>query len=115
MRLATILPGVVATSLSVMPSAAWSAPPVAGTLPDSHITVPLADLDLDTAAGMRMLERRLAMAARRACTVVSDTHVVDFHEALADCYHESLARAREQIHAARLAARLAMRSKANER
>ena len=71
--------------------------------PVISIAVTLKDLDLNSDSDQRTMDERIRNAGRRACAVVASTHLADFHETLADCYHDAIARAHAQVQSGWLA------------
>ena len=78
-----------------------AAPALAEEAPRSVAVVRVADLDLSSKAGVRLLDRRLVSAAREVCGTASDADLVGKNR-VAACRDEVLAEARAT--GARLAA-----------
>ncbi|WP_448582984.1 UrcA family protein [Thermaurantiacus sp.] len=70
-----------------------AAQPVLAT-PVAAVRVPIADLDLTTSAGVRLLDQRLERAARRVCGAPGLGMPLATSWAVQDCRRDALARAR---------------------
>lgn len=92
-------PILIALGSALVTAAAIKAAPALAQAPAAEVNVSLvrtADLKLDSAAGQRVLDRRLAAAARQVCGTASDADL-DGKNAVRHCRDEALTRARTAL------------------
>jgi UrcA family protein len=75
---------IIASSLNV-------AAAVAGPAPVATTTVSYAGLDMGSAAGQQMLEKRIKLAARKACSVDTDQRQLALTVDAGRCYRSAVA------------------------